>query len=268
MNVVDQSRRLRAVVLDHLAHHGYTSTAAAFARESALDDLVHFSPDEAARIHHCKQIYHHIQSGRVDQATLLLNSHFPAVLARRSQPPPTPYACPTSTAPHHLALNLRVLAFIEACRTRPLHYPPNPEQQGPPPHPDYPALLNMAKNLLAHVQILPSPADRKIYRAELQNVAGLLAYSVPEESPMKNYLAQERRDAVADQIHRAIMESLGRCSISSLELLVRYTESVWYFANKIDVKPRPGIILPPASSTKEPETVPIFDLGLFLDQKT
>ncbi|KAG5727951.1 hypothetical protein E4T56_gene19335 [Termitomyces sp. T112] len=274
--------QLRALVVDYLARHGYTRTVAAFVRESTVrqldpdgDDVgiaQDVPPDELARIEQSNQIYRHIQSGRLDAATRLLQSHFPAVLAgpRPDRPPPhtprrisdaIPYACATSTDPAHLSLNLRVQAFIEACRTRPLH-----DTDDPPPTTDQIALLTMAQKLLAHAQILPNESDRRLFTAELKNVGALLAYKVPEDSTMRKYLAQERRDAVADQIHRAIFESSGVCSISSLELLVRYTESVWYFANKMGVKPRPGALLPPTQQ-KEPETVPIFHLGLFLDLK-
>ncbi|KAG6868235.1 hypothetical protein C0993_005935 [Termitomyces sp. T159_Od127] len=272
-------RRWRALVLDYLAHCGCTNTAAAFASESSVR---HLTPDgdelpvpglphdELAAIHRRNQIYHLIQSGRVDDATRLLTSHFPAVLAGPAPDRPRPagprriadaipYAPATSTDPRHVALNLRILAFIEACRTRPL-----PGDDAVTTCTDQMTLLKMAQKLLAHAQMLPDDADRKTYSAELNNVGGLLAYKVPEESPMKRYLAQERRDAVADQVHRAILEHSGVCSVSALELLVRYTATVWRFANKMDAKPRPGALLPPTQS-KEPETVPPFDLGVFLD---
>ncbi|KAG6917950.1 hypothetical protein DXG01_017134 [Tephrocybe rancida] len=342
-----------AVILDYLAHQGYTKTAAAFSRDSTVrhldadgDEIVQ-SPelpnDELAVILLRKQIYHHIQCGRIDDATSLLNTHFPDVLRspQRTRPiPPAPqpgtprriseaipYGSPTSTDPAHLLLNLRVQSFIEACRTRPLPFPPpddtdteldSANEQEPlspgrehhniPPEElahthvsiqEQTVLLNKAKKLLAQAQLLPDAAVRATYIRELTNVGGLLAYSEPERSSIRKYLMQERRDALADQIHRAILGALrflwlrfwsltrafeelaDICSVSSLELLVRYTSNLWYFANKMDVKPRPGAILPPTSDTSDVspsihlslasltplQTVPMFDLDEFLGHK-
>jgi hypothetical protein len=39
----------------------------------------------------------------------------------------------------------------------------------------------------------------------LDQVGGLLAYKVPEKSPMARYLSQGRREAVADQINAAVL---------------------------------------------------------------
>ncbi|KAG6837296.1 hypothetical protein H0H93_011898 [Arthromyces matolae] len=292
--------QLRSLVLDYLAHQGYTNTAAAFVLHSSVrhvdvdgDETMAPSDlpqEEVTSIEHRKEIYHHIQCGHIDKAVALLKLHFPTVLSGPVPDRPhaqpfarrisdvIPYISATSTDPAHLALNLRILAFIESCRTRPLEYlPPN----GTKPHtnadrvmgsektkdaelPESPesgaraqmSLLNMAQKLLAHVQMLPDEAERQIYLAELKNVSGLLAYKVPEESLMRKYLAQERRDAVADQVHRAILERQGLCSISGLELLVRYTSNLWFFANRLEAKSRPGVGLPPSQKrppTKEPE---------------
>ena len=67
------------------------------------------------------------------------------------------------------------------------------------------ALLTTAQKLYALLNTLPNPDDRATYLKELENVGGLLAYKVPEESSMAKYLTLERREAVADQINRAIL---------------------------------------------------------------
>ena len=94
------------------------------------------TPSTAIRIH--------ILSGRVETAQSLLRAHFPNVLqhedelggslhGRASSPIPplprkpaphdrVPYASQTSCKPIHIALNLRILDFIEAARTVPLPY--------------------------------------------------------------------------------------------------------------------------------------------------
>ena len=193
------------------------------------------------------------------------------------------YVSSTSTEPAHLLLNLRILAFSEACRTIPLEYPP---KSGPTPtdtasHPPFEipsttpdryadnngqqmALLLRAQKLLVQLNTLPNAADRATYLEELKNVAGLLAYKIPEESSVAKYLTLERREAVADQINRAILSRLfmsplipvclfgclertGLPLVSSVELMTRYTHLLWQAANQHGVKARPGAVSPARS---------------------
>lgn len=172
----------------------------------------------------------------MDDAIVLLQTHFPSVLhendvgttsteSRTAEPRPTSsnnseYVSSTSTEPAHLLLNLRILAFSEACRTVPLQYPPSTHSadsssispQVPASTEDNPdhltqqmALLTRAQKLYAFSTTLQNPLDRATYLKELENVGGLLAYKVPEKSSMAKYLTLERREAVADQINRAIL---------------------------------------------------------------
>jgi hypothetical protein len=76
-------------------------------------------------------------------------------------------------------------------------------------------LILRAQKLYALVELLRKPEDRATYLKELENVGGLLAYKVPEMSPMSKYLDQARRESVADQINRAI---LCECFISSHDM--------------------------------------------------
>lgn len=76
-------------------------------------------------------------------------------------------------------------------------------------------LLTTAQKLYALSNTLPNPVDRATYLKELENVGGLLAYKVPEKSSMAKYLTLERREAVADQINRAILSKLIRPQIRS-----------------------------------------------------
>lgn len=207
----------------------------------------------------------------MDEAVDLLHTHFPTVLTRSSldtdmdddppflpnqkrrkvesqtSPGPTPaiiqFLTSTTVDPLHLSLNLRILAFTEACRTIPLPYPPpsaisslcgSPSlsdvdtdiEDGDEPAPtpslvpdqetDPIAYQQHLSNLIARMQklyvlvnALSKESDRKTYGEELDQVGGLLIYKVPEESPMARYLSQERREAVADQINAAVLcESL------------------------------------------------------------
>lgn len=251
-----------------------------------------------------------ILSGRAEDAIALLNQNFPSVLADKdptttkpahSETSGTPkpdsddhtvmnnleYISSTSTEPAHLLLNLRILAFSEACRTVPLVYSSetglsqretNPMEESMNTDAQIEvdartsegqkmALLRKAQKLYALTNMLPDPADRKTYLKELENVSALLVYPVPEESPMAKYLTMERREAVADQINRAILsesnflsiamarlvlisvlERTGQPLISALELITRYTTVLWSYAKSNGAKPRPGAILPPKSS--------------------
>lgn len=121
------------------------------------------------------------------------------------------YVSSTSTEPAHLMLNLRILAFSEACRTVPLGFPPglDSEDRKLMKSPmDTELLVMKAQKLYALMNMLPDTADRITYSKELKNVSGLLAYPVPEESSISKYLTMERREAVADQINRAILSEL------------------------------------------------------------
>jgi hypothetical protein len=170
----------------------------------------------------------HILSGRVDDAIEMLNDNFPSVLSGSTSDPPKSsdspnlrlqgidYIPPTSIDPAHLILNLRILSFIEACRTIPLVHPaPANESPSPPTTSTDPlrsaehkvALISKAHKLLALINVLPKPSDRAVFLKELTNVGGLLAYKVPETSPVSKYLSQERREAVADQINSAILSA-------------------------------------------------------------
>jgi hypothetical protein len=265
----------------------------------------------------CIEIRMCLLLGRVDAAIDLLDDHFPSVLlqtaiSNQEQSPPSSsecirYVAPTSIDPAHLRLNLRILAFIEACRTIPLETKPSmshPEAwvDRAVHHSDseedekrQAELLSRAQKLHAAVKLLRKSKDQAVYEEELANVSGLLVYRVPEESPMSNYLSQERREAVADQIQSAILCRTGFPAISHMELYIRYTATLWSFLHGLQVKPPPeakrpaGVRLPPAwrrlcirpsgpdgdvrrllvskTGLTFPQILPPFDLQLFLESK-
>lgn len=182
-----------------------------------------------------------ILSGNVEKATVLLDRHFPKVLAEDNSdeemeenvnPSRLEYIAETLN-PIHLSLNLRILAFIEACRAVPLIYTPPTQSTENPTSMDTDVamvaaspikrdpkeeekhqeeLLICVQNLYATVNGLRKSDERAIYLKELSIVGGLLAYTVPEKSPMAKYLHQERRDRVAEQINSAILRSLSPCA--------------------------------------------------------
>lgn len=259
-------------MLDYLCHNCYTNTARAFARDSTVRHLdadgdeinnkpsdyaelsagflkhvdlreslstANFSSSIPLRSASTIEIRAHILSGRVDDATELLNEYFPSVLSGlipsptlsedKKIPSNMNYIASTSVDPAHLTLNLRILSFIEACRTVPLDYLPASDiSKSPQPTtaiPEVPTepleaqmvLLSKAQKLHALATALPNAADRAIYLKELNNVGGLLAYKVPETSSIAKYLSQERREAVADQINSAILGKINtKMKITSL----------------------------------------------------
>lgn len=303
--------QLRSLVLDYLSHQCYTRTARAFAEDSSVrhldadgdevmqpadggSSLPGLSEEVLKQADQRAEIRQLLLSGKVDEATDLLNTHFPAVLnmTEAMEPPKTSsltYVAPTSVDPAHLLLNLRIQAFIESCRTVPLKYPPA-QTESPPPksqkrssqalHEDDPeardqqtALLKNAQKLYALANHLPCVDDREKYVKELQNVLGILAYIVPEESSVARYLSQERREAVADQINSAILYRTGLEAVSRVELIARQASNFCSFAHDLHI---PARSIPPSvkaalkmsvNSDKGQEIVPLFDLSGFLDSK-
>ncbi|KAI9466304.1 CTLH/CRA C-terminal to lish motif domain-containing protein [Lactarius psammicola] len=321
--------QLRALILDYLVQRCYTRTARAFAADSTVR-LLDADGDEIRRptgeddppgvteetLHQAvlrRDVQTSILSGRVDDAIDLLDANFPTIL---SSSPTSP--CSESTIatrvdrspslaftiePAHLYLDLRILAFIEASRTKPLlHSSTRTPTFDPEPIPRIAPQSNFRdlasefdddahlSRLLKHVHDLydcalglQDPHDRAEYQHELSDVSGLLAYKVPEQSPMAKYLTQERRQVVADEINSAILHRAGSPPISYLELYVRYNTAIWNYMNEHDIRVPPrgwptGIALPsrpqpilasaPAgvkvSRRDDPEVVPTFNLSQFL----
>lgn len=236
----------------------------------------------------------------MDDAIGLLNSHFPSVLnpdpsvhsvPPSSEPQPTfKYTFFRSVDPAHLLLNLRILGFIEAARTVPLpyHHPGSKVALPPPPLPTsssgkHPSgdselseqqliLLLKAQKLYSEAHSLPQASDRAVYLKELSQVTALMVTSDVMKTEMAHYLAQERREEVANQIEAAILCVLlffnahishvlllklsiartNQLAISHIELAARYTSTVWSALNDNNVSLPPqskwpaGIKLPPS----------------------
>ncbi|KAH8106998.1 CTLH/CRA C-terminal to lish motif domain-containing protein, partial [Cristinia sonorae] len=281
----------RTLVLDYLCHNSYTGTARAFVRESAVkhldadgdelmspavpelstgDPLAETLEERLAPAEVRREIQTHLLSGRMDEAISLLNEHFPSVLSEEREPllgadksqPSTgfDYIPVTSVDPTHLALNLRIHAFIEAARTVPLPYHPPTALPTTPLSPSSPALaaasklsvkgpsdpaahqydlLHRAQSLYAEAQSLVSAEARATYLVELSHVSGLLAYTDPENSPVSVYLKQERREAIARQVESAILYRTNKLPVSKIELYTRYTSVLWRMCNEYEVKVPP-----------------------------
>ncbi|KIY43605.1 hypothetical protein FISHEDRAFT_9972, partial [Fistulina hepatica ATCC 64428] len=233
--------------------------------ETSSDSTTYPLPAELlTQVKQREEIQNCILSGQVDTAIELLNRYFPTVLKTcetsdtQSEPNTTPvssYLPPTSVEPVHLTLNLRVQSFIEACRTVRLLYPaastdtPEPASASSSVvvslRPSTDVLISKGRKLNALVKTLVDGDDAAAYAREIQSVSGLLAYTVPEDSPLAKYLSQDRRCAVAEQINHAILYRLGLPSISYIELYTRYTTTIWSLLHDLRFTPRPGGPLPP-----------------------
>lgn len=166
----------------------------------------------------------------------------------------------SSLDPAHLALNLQIQAFIESVRNS--SHPgasddstPTSSRSGsasptsasastPPGERDgngaEPAMedeaggrgegvygaLHLVQSINARVQRLPE-YWRSMYLKELEGVTALLAYGDLKHCPVRKYLDQHRRTALAEQINCAILVSCGRASQPLLEAAVRQTTFVW-----------------------------------------
>lgn len=251
------------------------------------------------------EIRFRILSGQIDEAIDLLNQYFPSVLADNSEMQPLckmdgrlEYIPSTSVNPAHLLINLHIQGFIEAARSVPLpYYPPgNTTPLSPPPSQNdivgedkeaadlraTERLLHRAQNLYAEANRLPNTAERGQYILELGKVGSLLAYAIPENGPVTQYLGQDRREALADCIDSAILcmypplqhvtcdsefarsvDRTGQPVVSKLELAARQTSVVWAMLHAQKVKPPPPSawptgVTPPGitKSATSPSSVP------------
>ena len=150
------------------------------------------------------------------------------------------YTSQRSVKPIHIALNLRILAFVEASRTVPLTYPGDPKRGSSSASAvganrsadEYSAhqtaLLHRAQRLYATVESLRDTRERETYRKELNAVGGLLAYTEPEKSPIAKYLSQDLRDAVANQVNSAILcEYCLHSQSISLNINLEALQTTW-----------------------------------------
>ncbi|KAL1669282.1 hypothetical protein GGF50DRAFT_110526 [Schizophyllum commune] len=299
------SAELRSLVLDYLCHSGYVNTARALARGSSprldadgdeiMSATLDSSPlpeDALQEARKREEIRRHILLGEVDAATDLLAREFPSVLSGEGEMPApassrSTYVPRTSVDPAHLVLNLRIQAFIEACRTRP---PPGSPETDTTATSDAPQtaprlseeeLIAKGTKLYALAKRLPNARDRRTYEEELGHVSALLLYRPPEdERSLAKYMSQARRVAVAEQINSAILYRMGRPVISRLEYYTRYTSTIWSFMHDLRIKAKPGAPVPPTkpadggvsqqgkATVPEEQPVPQFSIQDFLDARS
>ncbi|KAH9854235.1 hypothetical protein C2E23DRAFT_727102 [Lenzites betulinus] len=280
---------LKNLVLDYLVHNCHIGAARAFVNECEVKAIhpsetrpedgwqsisVRELEAEQRRAFEDKirlserHVRNNILTGHIDEATELLKKWFPGVLVVEEEYAPPPHAKrfkirpAASINPTHLALNLRIQAFVEAARTIPLLYYPIGSDT-PLPHPPLLSaasrstasgdessesdaelsnvqLLHRAQSLYSEVNRLPLATDRVLYLSELGHVGGLLAYTVPERSPLATYMTQARREALSEQIDDAILFRMAQPLASHIALSARYTTAVWSMLNEkaVPIPPR------------------------------
>ncbi|KAG8945676.1 hypothetical protein FRC00_009997 [Tulasnella sp. 408] len=235
------------------------------------------------------EIRDHILEGRIDAARKLLEAEFPRVLeipsGTRSQPSPVLYLPPLHSPPHpsasspstsrntppapvqpraesafsldprHLSINLFIQEFIESVRTIPLSKSRPYELESVTPKvlsvTDQSRLITHAQQLHLLASQLPSKGEQSAYQEELTNVCALMAYQLPETSPVGRYLSMGRREAIAEQINCAILYRTGQNPIPYLQ---RYAEQT---AVVFDTLEELGIPLPPSPGCP-PEAISIL----------
>ena len=248
----------RKLVLDFLVHNCYTKTATALVEtqlfgEGEDDEDEEFDEERIEIAEHRQgrelpissppicfshpfpilEIRDLVLSGKIDQAIHQLDKHFPSVLGvsrERSVPASKISAAsniPISVASTHLALNLRIQAFLELSRTSPLPHPSETlststervssssiapktglqtasSMDKASQKKKQAALLGAAQSLLVETNKL-EPKYRALYLKELTEVSVVMAYHQPEFSPAKAYLGIERRQALAEQVDAAVL---------------------------------------------------------------
>ncbi|KAG9002694.1 hypothetical protein FRB90_011335 [Tulasnella sp. 427] len=237
------------------------------------------------------EIREHILEGRIDSARKLLEKEFPAVLeippGTRPQPspvlylqslhsppypsssspstsrnthpapPPPPVESAFSLDPRHLSINLFIQEFIESVRTVPPSRNSASDEELGPIEPkvlsaaDQARLITRAQYLHLIASQLPTKGEQSAYEDELTNVCALMAYHLPEKSPVERYLSMERREAIAEQINCAILYRTGQNPIPYLQ---RYAEQT---AIVFDTLEELNIPLPPSPSCP-PEAISIL----------
>ncbi|KDN45237.1 hypothetical protein K437DRAFT_256687 [Tilletiaria anomala UBC 951] len=91
----------------------------------------------------------------------------------------------------------------------------------------YHAALSYIQSLHATCMELTNPYSRAMYMKEIESVSVLLAYRDLEKSPVRKYLDQRRRMALAEQINSAILFHSGHPSQPLIESAARQNTFVW-----------------------------------------
>ncbi|BGP22728.1 lisH dimerization motif containing protein [Rhodotorula toruloides] len=139
------------------------------------------------------------------------------------------------------------------------------------------SILNVAiaqsQALREKVLKLPLGKEREGWEQESIDVCGLLAYKDLTTCPVKGYLAQSRREMMAEMVNAAILQHTRRTPLPLISLAARQATAFWTTLREMNVT------FPPSAGssnskdgsndkTKSPKTYPTFDLHSFLHEQT
>ncbi|KAI8368038.1 CTLH/CRA C-terminal to lish motif domain-containing protein [Blakeslea trispora] len=196
----------QAIVIEYLLHNCYQQSAKALFKDvqSLSDSTVDTTRLKDKRQDYLKEknikwneidtrkdISYAIQQGDIAKAFSLMETHFPDLIESYNN-----YTSDTQSTLHSTLYELRCQQFIETLRT-----------QG-----DIKAVQ------FAQEHIRPW---RKVYPDITNNVLILIAYHDLENENTRELLSQERRDKMAEQVNKTILESRHLSSTTSLEKIWR-----------------------------------------------
>uniref|UniRef100_A0A7I4CKT0 CTLH domain-containing protein n=2 Tax=Physcomitrium patens TaxID=3218 RepID=A0A7I4CKT0_PHYPA len=180
IEIPDKNPCLHSLVIAYLMHYGYSETATALIRESALEGNV-ISAKEAESMLLRSKIQEAVMDGHIDEAIEQTNCVAPEVFM--SQP--------------SVLFHLKCQKFIEMIRSG-----------------DDEATMTFGRTELSEFDA-ESEEDRQHYR----EVISLLAYPRPESSPLRHLILPSRRQSVAESLNQAILISQDKPALPALEML-------------------------------------------------
>ncbi|GAA5979145.1 hypothetical protein JCM11641_008440 [Rhodosporidiobolus odoratus] len=131
--------------------------------------------------------------------------------------------------------------------------------------------ISQSQALREKVLRLPLGKEREGWEKESIDVCGLLAYKDLASCPVRGYLAQSRREGLAEMVNAAIMQQTSRTPLPLLSLIARQTTAFWSTLREMHSP------FPPASTVvkdtngkdgkKAPKVYPYFDLHTFLRER-
>lgn len=240
----DVSSRVQSLVRAYLSHNGYVDSARAMAVDisTQTDQAVNYPPIDMEASNR-QRIRSSVMVGDMDSALEMLEQLFPEVLQKDE----------------HLHFQLRCRKFIEMMRlcaesqvqadvafsesqesedaafvqnvqsnldismedvSTPLKRDKHGNSNGNGLKRDSKALLDEAILYGQQLQALYANQTNPIFRARLEDVFSLVAYSDPLSSPVAHLLMPSLRVEIAEDINRAILVSSGKSARSELEEIV------------------------------------------------
>lgn len=180
IEIPDKNSCLHSLVVSYLMHYGYSDTATALIRESALEgQVIPAKEGESMRLR--RKIQEAILDGRIDEAIEQTNFVAPEVFM--SQP--------------SVLFQLKCQKFIEMIKSG-----------------DDEATMSYGRTELSEFD-----AESEEDKQHLQDVISLLAYPRPEISPLRHLIQPSRRQAVADSLNQAILIAQDKPALPALEML-------------------------------------------------